>query len=102
MVIELTSTSLQFISLPDTYDRDIRNKQEVLSRYGWTVHSCACPQVISDTLFLPGSDRGEDRLMCHFPNKVETYCTILSLLIMVCDKFGYTLINRTQERTVTL
>lgn len=103
MIIELTETSLQFIDLPDTYDRDIRDKkQEVLRRYGWTVHSCACPQVASDALFLPGFDIDEDGLMCHFPKNIDTYCTILSLLFGVCEKFGYKLINRRQERTVTL
>lgn len=102
MVIELTSTSLQFISLPDTYDRDIRENTFLIEKYGWSVHSCACPQVTSDALFLPGSSKWQDGLVCHFPSKIDTYCTILSLLFWVCEKFGYKLINRKQERTVTL
>ena len=104
MVIELTETSLLFISLPDTYDKDIRENTYILSRHGWVVHSCACPQVnfSSAALFLPGSSRFQDNMVCHFPRNYDTYCTILSLLQAVCDKFGYRLINRLQERTVTL
>ena len=102
MIIELTKTSLQFIKLPDTYDTDIRENTYILSRHGWDVHSCACPQVTSDTLFLPGSSRFQDNMVCHFHNSTETYCTILSLLIGVCDKFNYRLINIAQERTVKL
>ena len=103
MVIELTETTLLFISLPDTYDEDIRDKTNILSRRGWKVHSCACPQVNpTGELFLPGSIKSDDNVVCHFPNKIEIYCTILSLLCMVCEKFGYRLINIAQERTVTL
>lgn len=102
MVIELTETTLQFIKLPDTYDKDIRDDQYILSRHGWTVHSCACPQVTSDTLFLPGGSRDEDNVVCRFPKDYNTYYTIFSLLVQVCEKFGYKLINRKQERTVTL
>lgn len=103
MVIELTATSLQFIKLPDTYDKDIRENTYVLSRHGWNVHSCSCPQVsLAKDLFLPGGSRWQDSLVCHFPRNYDTYFTILSLLQEVCDKFGYLLINRKQERTVTL
>ena len=103
MVIELTSTSLQFIKLPDTYDKDIRENTYILSRHGWNVHSCACPHVsLAKDLFLPGSSRFQDNKVCHFPNSTETYCTIFSLLCEVCEKFNYRLINRAQERTVTL
>lgn len=103
MVIELTKTSLQFIKLPDTYDKDIRENTYILSRHGWNVHSCAYPHVnITGELYLPGSSRWHDGLVCHFSNKVETYCAILSLLCELCEKFGYRLINRKQERTVKL
>lgn len=103
MVIELTKTSLQFIELPDTYDEDIRENTYILKKHGWNVHSCACPQIlVPDSLFLPGSSRFQDNMVCHFHNSTETYCTIFSLLCEVCEKFGYRLINRAQERTVTL
>ena len=103
MVIKLTNTSLQFIKLPDTYNKDIRNNTYIMCRHGWDVHSCSCPQVsLAGDLFLPGSSGYLDKLVCHFPKSNETYYTILSLLHGVCQKFGYTLINKTQERTVTL
>ena len=104
MVIELTETSLRFIKLPDTYDEDIRENTFILRRHGWAVHSCACPQVnfSSGALFLPGSCRWQDDLLCYFPKSTETYCIILSILLTVCERFGYNLINRKQERTVTL
>jgi hypothetical protein len=103
MVIELTETSLQFIKLPDTYDEDIREKTFILSKHGWSVHSCASPQVLSpDSLFLPGSSRWQDNKVCHFPRNYDTYFTVLSLLHGVCRKFGYLLIYQKQERTVTL
>lgn len=103
MVIELTETSLQFIKLPDTYDEDIREETFILSKHGWTVHSCACPQVLApDSLFLPGSTRFQDNMVCSFRRDYDTYYTILSLLHAVCEKFNYRLINRTQERTVKL
>ena len=103
MIIALTETSLQFIKLPDTYDTDIRNNTHIMKKHGWNVHSCSCPQVLlPDALFLPGSSRWQDIMVCHFPRNYDTYYTVLSLLQEVCDKFGYRLINRTQERTVTL
>lgn len=103
MVIELTKTSLQFIELPDTYDTDIRENTHILHKHGWAVHSCACPHVsTTGELFLPGCSRYRDNMVCHFPKSTETYCTIFSLLFEVCGKFGYRLINRKQERTVTL
>lgn len=103
MVIELTKKSLQFIKLPDTYDKDIREVTYILSRHGWNVHSCACPHVSpTGELFLPGGSRWQDGLVCHFPFSTETYCTVFSLLCEVCEKFNYRLINRLQERTVKL
>lgn len=103
MVIELTKTTLQFIKLPDTYDKDIRGETYIMNRHGWRVHSCACPQVSSaKDLFLPGSSRDEDSLVCRFPKDYNTYYTIFSLLVEVCERFGYRLINIAQERTVTL
>lgn len=104
MVIELTKTSLQFIKLPDTYDNDIRENTYILSRHGWDVHSCACPQInpSAGDLFLPGSSRYQDGLVCKFPNNYDTYCKIRLLLNEVCEMFGYHLINKAQERTVTL
>ena len=103
MVIDLTETSLQFIKLPDTYDTDIRNNINIMKKHGWCVHSCSCPQVLlPDVLFLPGSSRFQDTMVCHFPRNYDTYSTVLSLLQEVCDKYRYRLIIRTQERTVTL
>lgn len=103
MVIELTETSLKFIKLPATYDEDIRGKTYILSRHGWNVHSCACPYVsTTGELFLPGSSRFQDDMVCPFPRNYDTYFTVLSLLHGVCEKYGYRLINLKQERTVTL
>lgn len=103
MVIELTATSLQFIKLPDTYDTDIRENTHIMSRHGWDVHSCACPQVsLAKDLFLPGSSRFQDTMVCYFPRNYDTYFTVLSLLQEVCDKYRYRLIILNQERTVTL
>lgn len=103
MVIELTETTLQFIKLPDTYDKDIRGETYIMNRHGWNVHSCACPQVNPvGELFLPGGSRYQDGLICRFPKDYNTYYTIFSLLVEVCEKYGYNLINITQERTVTL
>lgn len=103
MVIELTETSLKFIKLPDTYDKDIREKTLIMRQHGWNVHSCACPYVsLAKDLFLPGSSRFQDTMVCSFPRDYYTYFTVLSLLQAVCDKYGYRLINLKQERTVTL
>lgn len=67
MIIELTKTSLQFIKLPDTYDKDIREDTYILRKHGWGVHSCSCPQVsLTGELFLPGCSRYQDNMVCHF------------------------------------